>query len=52
MRIDQFPVAWLRKIRPHWVDPNGRVNMTNVVADANLLLQAGVIPEVPNLSNA
>jgi NitT/TauT family transport system substrate-binding protein len=41
-----------RKMRPGWIDPNGRVNMSNVISDARLLVQAGVMPEVPNLDNA
>ncbi|HZS02319.1 MAG TPA: ABC transporter substrate-binding protein [Chloroflexota bacterium] len=43
--------ALFRKMRPNWADPNGRVNVSNLVADAQLLTAAGLMREVPNLSN-
>jgi NitT/TauT family transport system substrate-binding protein len=39
-----------RKMRPNWADPNGRVNVSNLAADARLLVEAGQMREVANLS--
>ena len=43
--------ALFRKMRPNWADPDGRVVVSNLDADARLLAQAGLMREVPNLSN-
>jgi len=41
-----------RHSRPSWIDPNGRVNVANLPADAAVYVQAGIIPAVPNLDHA